>query len=316
MEFDNKFFEGEVRESFYVEKLVKKVWAAELEVLDEIRKICERHNLTYFAEWGTLLGTVRHNGFIPWDDDIDICMKRPDYMKFMEYAQKELPKDFCLLNIHTDVHYDNMLTRVTNGDTIRFDKEFLERFHGCPFVVGIDIFPLDFIAPDKEADDLMCNLMQLVMQTAYHVSPDEFYGDREEITAYAAQIEQLCNVQFDKKRPLRIQMFLLAEQIGSMYSEEESMEITLMVDHACNMPYYRIPKWCYGKVEYMPFENYNMPVPAGYGTILPIKYGENYMTPVIRNGGHVYPFFKDQKRLIWEKFGCMPDTSIPGTSLT
>lgn len=51
MEFDNKFFEGEVRESFYVEKLVKKVWAAELEVLDEIRKICERHNLTYFAEW-------------------------------------------------------------------------------------------------------------------------------------------------------------------------------------------------------------------------------------------------------------------------
>lgn len=73
---------------------MKRAWAAELEVLSEIDKICKKHNIQYFADWGTLLAAVRHEGFIPWDDDLDITMKREDYHRFMEIAQTELPEGF------------------------------------------------------------------------------------------------------------------------------------------------------------------------------------------------------------------------------
>ena len=82
MRVPDNFLEGEIRNSFYVESMMKKVWAAQLEVLHEIDRICKKHNITYFADWGTLLGAVRHKGFIPWDDDMDITMKRQDYIKF------------------------------------------------------------------------------------------------------------------------------------------------------------------------------------------------------------------------------------------
>ena len=62
-----------------------------LNILKEIKKICDRHNLKYYLAYGTLLGAVRHNGFIPWDDDVDIVMFRDDYEKFLEIAEIELP---------------------------------------------------------------------------------------------------------------------------------------------------------------------------------------------------------------------------------
>ena len=63
---------------------MKCCWMAQLNVLENIDRICQKHNIQYQAEWGTLLGTVRHGGFIPWDDDMDISMKRPDYNKFLK----------------------------------------------------------------------------------------------------------------------------------------------------------------------------------------------------------------------------------------
>lgn len=71
---------------------MKHAWAAQLEVLNDIDKACTENGIQYFAEWGTLLGAVRHHGFIPWDDDMDICMKRADYEKFCAYMIKSCLK--------------------------------------------------------------------------------------------------------------------------------------------------------------------------------------------------------------------------------
>ena len=76
---------------FIIEPMMKYAWAAEIEVLEVVAEICNRHNIQYFADYGTLLGAVRHKGFIPWDDDIDISMFRSDYERFLKIAPAELP---------------------------------------------------------------------------------------------------------------------------------------------------------------------------------------------------------------------------------
>lgn len=161
MKIPDQYFEDEVREGFYVPGMIKRAWAAQLEILEDIKKVCEKHNIQYFAEWGTLLGAVRHGGFIPWDDDMDLCMKRSDYNRFLAVAKKELPQGYSMLNFHDDDDYWQYLTRVVNSRQISFDEERLEKFHGFPFVVGIDIFPMDFLAQDPEEERLRCDLAAL-----------------------------------------------------------------------------------------------------------------------------------------------------------
>ena len=81
---NNEFYEDEVIEGFYVPAMLKKAWGAQLSVLEETDRICARHNIPYFADWGSLLASIRHSGYIPWDDDLDISMRRKDYERFFE----------------------------------------------------------------------------------------------------------------------------------------------------------------------------------------------------------------------------------------
>ena len=92
LEFSDDFFKGEEIDGFYVQPVLKRCWAATMELLSIIDSICKRHGITYFADWGTLLGAIRHKGYIPWDDDMDITMTRINYEKFIKVAPNELPE--------------------------------------------------------------------------------------------------------------------------------------------------------------------------------------------------------------------------------
>ena len=94
MEFPEDFFKKECRCGFEVPEMMKRAWAAQMEVLEVVGKVCEKHHLQYYADWGTLLGAIRHKGFIPWDDDIDVGMLRPDYDRFVQLAKNELEAPF------------------------------------------------------------------------------------------------------------------------------------------------------------------------------------------------------------------------------
>ena len=118
------FLEGEIRDSFYVESMMKKTWAAQLEVLNDVDKICRKHDIQYFADWGTLLGAIRHKGFIPWDDDMDITMKHQDLIKFCDVVKQEM-EGYEIVNLHTDPDWNSLITRIVNTRRIRFDDEHL-----------------------------------------------------------------------------------------------------------------------------------------------------------------------------------------------
>ena len=84
---------------FHIRAMDKRYKYSSIESLEEFDRICRNHNLRYYAYYGTLLGTIRHKGFIPWDDDIDVAMFREDYNRFIHIAPQELGEYFVLNNV-------------------------------------------------------------------------------------------------------------------------------------------------------------------------------------------------------------------------
>ena len=119
------------------------IWSACLEIYKEVAKICDRHGLRYYATDGTALGAVRHKGYIPWDDDFDISMPRPDYEKFKKYAETELPNHLKFWDYKSEPNFIFLFGKVQ--DTRREVVEELERKVGHCLSNGsyIDIFPID-----------------------------------------------------------------------------------------------------------------------------------------------------------------------------
>ena len=163
MTFPKEYFYDEVREGFYISGMMKRSWAAQLEVLDEVARVCKKYGIQWFADCGTLLGAVRHGGYVPWDDDLDICMLRDDYIKFHKYAVPELPERYVTLTFENE-EYWQMITRVVNRGGISFEKEELEKYHGFPYAAGIDVFVLDYVAPDPGEEEVRRKLVNSVLE--------------------------------------------------------------------------------------------------------------------------------------------------------
>ncbi len=121
----------------------------ELDMLQAFVEVCRQLGLTYYLLGGTLLGAVRHRGFIPWDDDIDVGMSRKDYEIFIKEGQSLLPKHLFIQNLHSDSEYPMCFTKIRNSNTafVESSVAHLNIHHG----VFIDIFPLDYY-PEQRSE--------------------------------------------------------------------------------------------------------------------------------------------------------------------
>lgn len=303
IKFPNDYFQKEVREGFEVASMMKRAWAGQLEVLQVIREICEKHDIKWFADYGTLLGAVRHKGFIPWDDDMDIGMTRDQLNKFIHYAKDELPKGYKLLCMDLEPEYDSLIVRVVNSTSVSMDAERMEKFHGCPYVLGIDIFPLDYLSRNPRERALHLELVNIILGAADCVTSPEM--PKEEVEAYIAQVEELLNTKIDRTRPLKTALLSMVEKLSSIFGPEDSDEVTGIWRLIWQKDFVFRKEWFTDLIE-LPFETVTVPAPANYHEVLRLKMGEDYMTP-IRVETHNYPFYKKQEDLLYKQYGFRPE---------
>lgn len=294
--FEEKFFEAEYREGFYIEGMMKRAWAAQMEMLMRIDEVCRKYNIEYFADWGTLLGAVRHKGFIPWDDDIDIAMKRSELNRFLAIAEKELPKGYLLLNVQKEPAYKQLFTRVVNRRQISFEEADLKMNHGCPYVIGIDMFPLDHMPDDPMEAEAHRQMLEALILLA-----DRCDEAGKELEIQIKSIEEMCGVIFDRAHNLRNQILILADRVAQLYNKENTEQLTLM-PYWVTKPSFSVKKEWYEERVWLPFENILLPAPRFYEKALTAMYG-NWQKPIRNMQDHEYPFYKGQQKILEERRG-------------
>lgn len=184
------FLQEEIRCGHTVTTQMKEIWAVELDLLAEFQRVCNKYGLKYYASGGTLLGAVRHKGFIPWDDDLDLEMFREDYIKLCEVAPKEFKKPYVFQNEYTESGSLRGFSKLRNSQTTAmYRHEKRKCYEGYDKGIFIDIFPLDSILDDpvqqekkKKKADKWCK--------AYLTSIDIYFHCQHNRNSKAAKIKE------------------------------------------------------------------------------------------------------------------------------
>ncbi|MBR5422077.1 MAG: LicD family protein [Lachnospiraceae bacterium] len=301
---DEGYYNTEIRDGFRIKSMMKRVWACQLDMLDIIDKACRKYGIHYFADFGTMLGAVREGGYIAWDDDIDIGMTRLDFERFKSLAIKEFPQSWWLKNERSSSDKkgaNNVVVHLTDGRSIRTDKEYLAQHHGCPYTVTIDIFVWDNIPDDDNERQTFLDLHKVVLLSALLVEGSECYENcPDEMHRNLMQIEELTAYRFDRSNPIRPQLYDLLDYISAMYYDTET-ECVAKLGYLSSKDKGIYRREWISEIEYMNFEYTQIPVPKGYDEILKEWYGD-YRTPVRGTANHGYPNYRFQEAYLFGEY--------------
>ena len=268
------FLKEENRDGYIVSALMKKVWAVELDLLSELDRVCKKYNIKYYAAFGTLLGAVRNKGFIPWDDDIDVCMLRDDYAKFKEVAKNEFGGKYYYQDWYNSCGRTWIFSKLRNSETTAI--EYPEKPKEFNQGIFIDIFPID-----EFNDGVNSNLEFKVIQRELFncinnpvnvmkgiIAGEKYYLGMDNTVT-------LCNDYIQAQKlfeQLTLENYGQSDIVGYYYDEIRGNDR-------------KYPKNCFEDTIYMQFENIQIPVPIGYDYILKKYYGD-YMSPIHEKNNH------------------------------
>ncbi|MDO4413635.1 MAG: LicD family protein [Erysipelotrichaceae bacterium] len=268
IEVPDQFLEPEVICDYEVSKQMKEIWAIELDLFNELDRVCKKHGLSYFAGAGTLLGAIRHKGFIPWDDDMDFYMLRSDYDKLINLAN-EFAHPYFLQTGYTDQAIMRTHVRIRNSNTTAcssWEKQF-----DCNKGVFIDIFPLDGITENKFKDKTQKALNMIYRTVMRNKQPINFKQQPLKISLKQAAINTVVTIAHRDKTKAMIRY----ENNLRKYSDKNAKmwgNRTLVFD----CPKSRRPLEDWMDIIHVPFEFMEIPIPRNYDEILRQQYG-NYM---------------------------------------
>ena len=250
---------------------IERLHQIDIEIVKEVVKICDKHNLLYYMIGGTMLGAIRHKGFIPWDDDVDLGMPREDYEEFLRIASKELPDYLKIVNYRTDPKYQYYITRVLDTNT----KVIEERIGNDSKYThaSIDIYPIDgtpnnvlfrkiyfFRVLSHRALMSLCYKDSIDRKRKRGLIEKAFLWIMEHIPVekFTTPYKQKCKID----RLMRKQDVKRSKYIGNIMGAYRTREI--------------VPKEFYGKGKFYQFEDIQLRGLAMYDEYLKHTYG-NYM---------------------------------------
>lgn len=268
------YLKEEERDGYLVTSEVKQFWAVLLDILVQIDTVCKKHNIQYFLCGGTLLGAVRHRGFIPWDDDLDVMMKRNDYNRFCEVAPIELHQPYFFQTEKTDPGHLLRHAKVRNSNTTGMFKSFAGKGYKINQGIFVDVFPMDNLPDDmnerkKYYDDLF-KLWGKVWKLSAFKNRGVRFGTLENLKLYGENLllsltgkQDIYNAQFEK--------------LAGKYKDVSTEDCCLILGHLTPKGLKNTHLWKtkdYLQFTTAPFEFLEMPIPVNYDAQLTTLYGD------------------------------------------
>lgn len=284
------FLQEEKRDNFIVSSAMKEVWAVELDLLAEFQRVANKHKINYIASGGTMLGAVRHKGFIPWDDDVDIMMLRKDYNKLLSVAE-EFEHPYFLQSNRNDKGYFRCFLRLRNSLTTGIQN--MEK--NCHFQynqgIFIDIFPLDNIIDDiKLFTQQQIRAKTLLKKARFYSSlQSRYYEDKNAVKRMQRNL--LKSFVFSKDKDEKY-LFEYENEV-QRYNDRETAKISLL-SFQFDYRIHDIKLKDVYETEDMDFEFLKLPVPKDYDNLLTWKYGD-WKTPMQFPNYHGDIFFDVNK---------------------
>ena len=264
------FFAEETINDFLVTRERKKIWAVTLDLLFEFDKLCRRHNLRYSLAFGSLLGAIRHNGFIPWDDDIDVVMPRADY-EILRQLKDEFESPYFLQYPGEDNGYYFSFAKLRNSKTSAISCAFrYETFNQGLF---LDIFPIDNCNPEF-ADVNWERINQLILQLSTNM--------RRSLKDPSSR-----DVERFKQYPYRDSNEVLEEikAIVTQYNNEQT-EIGIVAVSTISPAPKLMFKWSdILDIVDKEFYGHKIKIPRNFDSILKVTYGDYTKFPPVEERG-------------------------------
>ena len=246
----------------YTAEQLKCLHKIEIDILKEIERVCNVLEIQYFADWGTLLGAVRHKGFIPWDDDIDVMMPREDYEKMLKLWSEEVSDQYVLQDYNSDDDYTNNFAKIRKNNTtfIQSEDEKLKKYHKGIF---IDVFPGDKVPNNFLMRKIVyiASAVNLLYSRQYCSGSSGIIGSIERI------LLKTKKTNFSKRRNY-------AERIMKHWNKNTELKFVFPCTIQCCKKY--MPGDMFENIKITNFENREFYITKNYDEILRDEYG-NYM---------------------------------------